>query len=123
MIKTLLNIFNRSILLYLLIWVIFHFTTDLTITQNQRLLYLRVCVHDNFGRINDKTYIVYLDFLTHMKPDHAPSWVRLGVSQFNLGEWERAAASYRKALALDPTNPKYQLDLHNIELLIKNKKK
>ena len=120
--RRLASFFNRSLLIYAPIFAILHFSTNVDIIQKQRLVYLRVCVHDNYGRINDRTNVIFLDYLTLLNPGHAPSWVRLGVSQFNLGELDNAIASYKKAIALDPNTPKYQEDLFKIELIQKSRK-
>ena len=116
--KIILSLLNKSLVLYLLIFAVLYFSIKRNVVEGQRIFYLRVCVHDNFGRINDKTNIIFLDYLTRLKPDQAPYWVRLGVSQFHLEEFEAAAQSYKKAILLDPSNSKYQMDLERIEQMI-----
>jgi predicted TPR repeat methyltransferase len=45
-----------------------------------------------------------LEQTLELAPDWAPAWLALGEARENLGESEGAAAAYRRALALDPTD-------------------
>ena len=121
--KKLLSFFNRSFLLYLAIFAIAHFYTNVDTIQKQRLWYLNNSVNAVSGRINYKVGVIFFDYLTYLRPHNAEAWANLGVCQVHLGEFESAIASYKKALSFASDNPQYLEDLMRIESALAAAKK
>jgi tetratricopeptide (TPR) repeat protein len=50
-------------------------------------------------------------------PESARAWNNLGMAHFSHEEWAEADAALRRALALDPANPRAQSNLHELAIV------
>ena len=99
--------FNRSILLYAVIFIFLGRCVDWEIPKRQHEHYL-LGIFSNGGFQNFYDGILYFDSMITHYPDSAENYAGLGSCYFNLGKYDKSIAAFQRAISLNPESEYFQ---------------
>ena len=99
--KELKCVFQRSIFVYVLLFLLLGNFIHSRYLIHQRLGFLKgIYLQGNYE--NNSDGLLYFEQKIRLEPDNATAYAGLGVCYFNLKDYDRAYESYQKAIKLAP---------------------
>lgn len=112
--ETVKLIFNRSVVLYLSVAILFGMTVDYKKAEHQRARYLLgVFYNENLSNYLDG--IVYFDYLSHLRPKDGKNYFFLGYCYLYLGQYDKALVYFERAQKWMPDEPLFQQYLAHVK--------